>query len=130
MRDTAHHLFPAFTQRASAKTADQNGTGVDLQGYEAAVAIFQLGTWTDGTHTPILEESDDNSSFTLVAAADRQGAFTAVTSNANVDTVQKVGYVGNKRYLRVRITAAGTTTGMVNAAIVVRSKARHIGTIA
>jgi len=127
-----HNLFdsasPALTQNPAARTATSNGTGVDLKGYDTAIAVVQFGTWTDGTHTPSLEESDDNSTFTAVAAADMEGSFTAVSSGGGSNTIQTVGYKGRKRYIRVKLTLAGTTTGALSSAAVVRSLPKHVGT--
>lgn len=127
-----HNLYDsaaaALTQSPAARTATANGTGVDLKGYETAIAVVQFGTWTDGTHTPSLEESDDNSSFTAVAAADMEGSFTAVSAGGGSNTVQTVGYKGRKRYIRVKLTLSGTTTGALSNALIVRSRPRHIGT--
>jgi hypothetical protein len=78
--------------------------GVDLQGYEGAEAVIQVGTVTDGTHTPKLQESDDNSTWTDVAAANLNGAFVALASN----TVQRVGYIGSKRYIGIVVTVTGS----------------------
>jgi len=111
--DIAASLAPA------ARTATASGTGVDLRGYESAVAAFVVGTVTDGAHTPSVEESDDNSAFTAVAAADLLGTLAALASN----TVQRVGYRGGKRYIRAKVTASGATTGAVDAAVVIRGDA-------
>lgn len=92
-----------------AKTATANGTGVDLQGKYAAEVVFLVGTITDGTHTPSLDESDDNSTFTACAAADMSGSLAVLASN----TVRIVGYLGSKRYIRAKSTVAGATTGGV-----------------
>ena len=113
-------MTPAISLSPAARTATANGAGVDLQGYEAAAAIVQFGTWTDGTHTPSLQESDDNSAFSAVAAADLTGAFTAVSSGGGSNTVQRVGYIGAKRYVRGVMTVSGATTGAVSAIAIVR----------
>jgi hypothetical protein len=104
---------------AANRTADTNGSGVDLAGYRACCALVQFGTVTDGTWTPKLQESDDNSTFTDVAAADLSGSFTATTSS-NDETVQEVSYLGSKRYVRVAVieTVASTTGALFNALIV------------
>lgn len=109
--DVAHSLAPA------ARTVSANGTGVDLQGFESAMAVFYAGVVTDGTHTPTIEESDDNSTFTAVAAKYQQGTLAVLAANVP----QRVGYIGLKRYIRAVITAAGTTTGAVTSAFVVRA---------
>jgi hypothetical protein len=132
MRDSTHHISPVITQVASAKTATANGTGADLQGFESATAVVQFGTVTDGTHTPSLEESDDNATFTPVAAGQIIGTpFAAVTSGGGGSATQQVGYTGYKRYIRVKLTVAGATTGALSSAVVLRARPRHVvGTIA
>lgn len=78
---------------------------------------MSAGTITDGTHTPKVQESDDNSTFTDVASTDLAGtALVAITANS----VQRISYVGNKRYIRVATTVSGTTTGGMYTASVLR----------
>jgi hypothetical protein len=109
-RDIENNLTVTSSVLPLLRTASVNGSGVDLRGYDSAMASVHVGTITDGTHTPKIQESDDDSTYTDVAAADLEGAFTAATSSAD-DTVQTVGYKGDARYIRVVVTAAGTTTG-------------------
>lgn len=131
IRDIATEAFPAHTLAPAVRTnGTVNGAGVDLQTYEGAYALVHFGAYTDGTHTPKLQESDDNSAFTDVAAGDLLGAFTAVSAGAGANTLQKVGYKGVKRYLRVVMTTAGATTGAASGASIVRGRARRIGTAA
>lgn len=104
----------------AARTATVNGTGVDLANRDAATVVFQVGTITDGTHTPKVQESADNSSFTDVAAADLVGTLAALASNVN----QKVGYIGTKQYIRAVSTVAGASTGGVYGAIVIRGASK------
>lgn len=127
MRDLFNNQDAVNSLNTAARTATTNGTGVDLQGFEGAMATVVFGTWTDGTHTPSLQESDDNSTFTNVAAGDQQGTFTAVNAAGGSNTIQRVGYLGTKRFVRVVMTCAGTTTGAVTGAHVVRGYGRHKG---
>ena len=121
MKDFDKEISTAVTIAPAAnRTADTNGTGVDLSNFRSAVALVQFGTVTDGTWTPKLEESDNNSSWNDVAAADLSGSFTATTS-ANDETVQEVAYLGQKRYLRVSvIETVASTTGALFSALIVR----------
>lgn len=112
--DVAASLHPA------ARAASGTGAGVDCRGYDSAFALFSIGAWTDGTHTPKLQESDDNTTFTDVGAGDLQGAFTAVSGTAGQNAVQRVGYIGAKRYVRGFVTVAGATTGALSAFNIVR----------
>ncbi len=112
--DVKNSLAPA------ARTASANGTGVDLANFDSAEVALIVGTITDGTHTPSVQESDDDSTYTAVAAADLIGTLAALASSTN----QRVGYRGTKRYVRAVSTVSGATTGGVYAAVVVRSDAR------
>jgi hypothetical protein len=122
--DTAARLSVPPALRSSAATV--NGTGVDLAGtgnfFRTAMLVAIAGAVTDGTHTFVLQESDDNSSFTNVAAADLQGSLAVVASGGGTvsgpNTVQRQSYIGSKRYLRANVTTAGATTGAITAAVI------------
>lgn len=79
-RDITGWLAPAQTLAPAARTASANGTGVDLRGYESATVLIESGTITDGTHTPKLQESDDNTTYTDVAAGDLIGSFSNIAN--------------------------------------------------
>lgn len=121
--DTAARLSIPPLLRSANTTV--NGTGVDLAGtgnfFRAAMLLVIAGAITDGTHTYKLQESDDNSSFTDVAAGDLQGALTAVTT-AGANAVQRQSYTGSKRYLRAVVTTASATTGGNTAAVIIMSE--------
>lgn len=100
------------------RTATVTGTGVDLAGFRSAMVLIHVGTVTDGTHTLSLEESDDDSTYTAVASTDRSGSFTAA---ATAVKTQEVGYLGTKRYIRVKSTVTGSpATGGTYGAIVIK----------
>ena len=101
------------------------GATANVGEYDAATAYFIPGTWTDGTHTPKLQESPDGSTWTDLLSSEQIGSFTAVSSNATaVD--QKVGYVGSQPYLRCVVTVAGATTGAKYAMPIILSRARKL----
>lgn len=100
-------------------TADATGAGVDLRGFDSARVLVHAGTFTDGTITPSVEESDDNSTFTAVAADDLLGAFPAITT-ANDARTHEVRYRGNKRYIRVFADETVATAGAPLSASVIR----------
>jgi hypothetical protein len=119
-RDLRSNMDAVHTLAPAARAATANGVSVDLRGFEGAMAVVHFGTWTDGTHTPSLEESNDGTTFTAVAAADLIGSFSAVTSAAGNNTVQRVGYSGSRRFIRVTMTVATATTGATSSAAIVR----------
>jgi hypothetical protein len=120
MRDISNNLSAVESLAPSARTATINGAGVDLSGFNGAMVAWSFGSWTDGTHTPSVQESSDNTTFTAVAAGDLEGSFNPVSSGAGANMVQKVGYLGNLRYIRAVLTVAGATSGAVSSVLVIR----------
>lgn len=123
-RDMKSNIGISQTVAPGAKTSDVTGSGVDLQGFDSAMVVINPGTITDGTHTPKVQESDDDSTYSDVAAADLEGSLAAIASN----TVQRVGYKGAKRYVRLFVTVAGTTTGGVYGSVVAKGHA-HVAPV-
>lgn len=94
------------------RTADTTSSGIDLAGYEAALVQLTSGVVTAGTYTPQVEESDDNSTFTAVddkylvgPGQEIAGQEALAIINATNQT-KLIGYVGKRRYIRVKITSA------------------------
>ena len=124
MKDLSNNISPAVSLPAAVRTAAANGTGVDLQGYESATVLVDVGaegdTLSSSVHFEVsLEESDDNSTFTDVAQASiidgtiaSGGIFLKLdgTTGGDPDTtggIFRVGYVGNKMYIRVVLAKTG-----------------------
>jgi hypothetical protein len=122
MRDLKSNISVVNSILPQSLTAAANGTGVDLQGADRSVVIFHAGA-TGGTtpsFTFAVQESDDNSTFADVAAADLQGTAPVVTTTNSGMTV--VGYVGAKRYIRaIAKTVTGTSPTLLASACVVKS---------
>ena len=143
MRDLSNNISPAVSLPVAVRTAAANGTGVDLQGYESATILVDVGaegdTLSSSVHFEVsLEESDDNSTFTDVAQAgiidgtiSSGGIFLKLdgTTGGDPDStggIFRVGYVGGKRYVRVVLAKTGThSNGTPLGAMVVRGHARH-----
>ena len=111
MKDLSNNIATAVSLVSAVRTAAANGTGVDLQGYESAVLIADVGaegdTLSTSTYFEIsLEHSDDNSSWSDVAQADivdgtisSGGIWLKLdgTAGGNPDTageIYRVGYIG------------------------------------
>lgn len=117
MKDIASHLD--FLQAFPPKAAVTDGTAqvsnvVDLQGYDAAMLALTVGTLTDtdAVWSVLLEESDDNSTFTAVADKDLVGTEAlAGFTYADDNECRKLGYIGSKRYLRATIDDTTANTG-------------------
>lgn len=139
MRDLANNISVAQSLAPAVRTADANGTGVDLQGFEGATVVIDTGaegvTLSSSVKIDfILEESSDDSTYTAVTSAtsvtdgsvDSNGVFLTLDDNAETPQVATIGYVGGARYIRVTADFSGShSTGTPIAASVIKSHPRH-----
>lgn len=89
---------------------------LDCTGFDANELVIMTGGLTDAdaTFAVLLEESaaSDMSGANAVADADLLGTEAAAGFTfANDNVVRKLGYKGNKRYLRATITPSGNNSG-------------------
>lgn len=124
-RDLENALSAVHSIDPKAHTADVNGDSADLLGYDSAAAVINVGTWTDGTHTFEVQESDDDSTFTAVADADLSESEPVVDGADDDQTTYMIGYTGEKRYIRVVATVTGATTGAEYGAVILRGHAHQ-----
>lgn len=119
LRDLKNNLSVSRSIAPGTKTATVQGSGVDLQGARAAMVVFDPGANSSGTFVPSVEESDTGDTspdtYTAVAAGDLEGSL----SNISANSIQRVGYKGNKRYIRAVVTTASSPASLVVAAQVV-----------
>tara|TARA_R100000808_G_C2153141_1_gene163075 strand:+ start:1222 stop:1686 length:465 start_codon:yes stop_codon:yes gene_type:complete len=143
MKDLSNNINPAVSIINAVKTAAGNGTGVDLQGYESATVLVDVGAEGDTLSGSVyfevsLEHSDDNSTYSDCAQADiidgtiaAGGIFLKLdgTTGGDPDTaggIFRIGYVGGKRYVRVVLAKTGThSNGTPIGAMIVRGHARN-----
>lgn len=117
MRDIANrlHLQPAFAPKAAVTDGTAQVSSVcDRLGYGAAMLAIVVGTLTDAdaVWSVLIEESDDNSTFTTVPDVYLNG--TAALAGFQFDDdgeCRKIGYSGNKRYIRATIDDTTANTG-------------------
>lgn len=98
----------AIALTAVANGEDVAGVAIDRQGSEGLELIFQVGAYTDGSVTPLIEDSDDN--VTYAAVTDANLTNTEASAALTAAGVSSIGYVGWKRYVKASaVTAAGST---------------------
>ena len=121
MRDISNRTKAVTCQDAKVFTADANGTTVDTQGFESVMFVVNSGIEGDTLSGSvkfdfILQESDDDSTFTAVTSStsvtegsvDGSGIFLTLDANGETPQTSQIGYIGGKRYVRVKIDATGT----------------------
>ena len=114
-----HNLISVTTAIALTAVADGEdvaGVAIDRQGSDGLEFIFQVGAYTDGSVTPLIEESDDDVTYTAVADADLTN--TEASAALTAAGVSSIGYVGFKRYVRATAVTAASSTLSVGASYV------------
>jgi hypothetical protein len=96
---------------------------IDRQGYEALEFLIATGSLADAnaTFAVLVEDGDDSDlvddgaavSDTYLLGTEAVAAFTFGDDNE----VRKIGYIGNKRYVRLTITPTGNTGDVYVAAM-------------
>lgn len=120
MRDLYNNIKVIQTHSGAnvGTTGAANGTlsaAIDRRGYGSVVFNYGRGVSAAATDTitpVILEGSATDGSFTSVAGADLLGSEAALTGSAAASG--KIGYIGNSRYLKMRLYGVGTASCRVN----------------
>lgn len=116
--DALEHLIGTFS------TTQTPSSGVDVKGLRSAEVVVYVGTVTNINTSPgpgwtfTLQDSDSESaSFGAVDDVDvvvedggsiSSGVFATIDDDTDDDKIYRVGYVGDKRYIRVVATAVAT----------------------
>lgn len=94
---------------------------IDRRGFSSVEFAYQSGGSASvaDTITPVIyEAAATGDTFTSVANADLLGTEAALTLTTAAGKVGRVGYVGNKRYLKIRLYGTGTATALVAASVI------------
>lgn len=138
-RDGATGQFPAIALDPATYSADNVPVAVDLLDYQSATLLLQIGvggiTFTNANKIEfVLTHSDDGVTYVnvtdddvikdaLTPATITDGVVRSLKAAHAAATVQKLGYVGAKRYLKLLADFSGTHgTGTPIAAVVSRSR--------
>jgi hypothetical protein len=123
MRDIANNLGVAASLVPVVQTATLAGTAVDLLGYGSAMLIVNTGAIAgSGVYSIALQESDTTTDGDF-ADADADDLIGSLPTELAASTVYKQGYIGNKRYVRAKITK-GSGTSIAAGAVFVRGNAQ------
>ena len=127
MRDMHNNIkvVHAITPQAVGTTGAANGklsAVVDRQGYDSVEFVFSSGASATVADTinMIVYESDTATSTGFVAVDDVNLLGTEDGQKLTLTEAKsgKIGYVGNKRYVGIRLYGLGTATAIVSAVAV------------
>jgi hypothetical protein len=95
------------------------GVEVDTQGYESVTIEVITGARTDGTVTPLLQESDVSGSYSGSVADEDLVGLEADAALSTANSRARFGYIGTKRYVKVSLVSTSVTTGLTAGASVI-----------
>ena len=98
------------------------GSSIDTKGFESLTLFVELGARTDGTFLPLVQDSDDNSTFADVIDQFLIGTEAEASLNT-ANTVKSIGYVGKKRYVKLSIVSSSVTSGATASATAILANA-------
>ena len=102
-------------------TSAVDGAIIDTLGFSGLEFVVTSGTVTDGTsYTASLTEGDaaNLAGGNTVVAADILGTLPVFAATDD-NLTKRVGYAGNKRYVRLSLTPVGATSGGTFSAVAV-----------
>lgn len=108
-------ITPLFNPKATINdTTAQVSNIIDTAGFNSLTLVIHVGSFSDvDATTTVLVEEGDNSALTdntAVADADLVGTEAGMAPTfANDNTCCKIGYIGDKRYVRVTLTPVANT---------------------
>jgi hypothetical protein len=120
LRDIANNV--TLKRAISPAAAGTDNTAIvsqvlDTRDFAAVMLAINIGANTDAdaTFAVLIEESDvSNSNYAAVADADLNGTEALAGFQFDDDNeLRKIGYNGNKRYVRATITPSGNNSGNI-----------------
>jgi hypothetical protein len=121
MRDQLNHIH--VLRAISPAVAGTDNTPyvsqiIDRKGFDALTFLINIGANTDAdvSFTVLIEDGDAANLSDAAAVADEQLVGTEVLASFNYaddNETRKIGYVGDKRYVRMTITPAANGAGNI-----------------
>jgi hypothetical protein len=124
-RDMHNNVDDRVALNIQAISTDTTTAGaiIDTAGYESIEFIIQSATLTDGTYTAVLQDGDDSGlSDAANVASDFVLGTLPVFALTEDNVTKRVGAVPKKRYIRLSLTSASTSSGGTLGAVAVLGK--------
>lgn len=103
---------------------------IDCAGYDGLVFVINLGSLADvdATFVVLIEDGDNSALSDNAAVVDAKLTGTELLAGftfAEDNKLREIGYVGNKRYVRMTITPSGNTGNIFLSAIAILFGGRY-----
>lgn len=126
MKDLYSHIRPvrAISPVSVSDNTAQVSQIIDRQGFNSLTCVIALGgiADADATFTVLVEDGDVSNLSDAAAVPDDQLIGTELQAGFQFDDdneTRKIGYLGNKRYVRLTITPVGNASAAVLCAVAI-----------
>lgn len=135
-RDLMNNIHPVAAIPPAGATTDNTpwvSSVIDTKGYESLTFLLITGTQADAdaTFTALVEHGDQSSLSDAAAVPDSELVGTEALAGftfADDNKARKIGYAGNKRYVRLKVTPANNSGNAFLAAIALLGHPRNAPT--
>lgn len=117
MKDMHNNILQKVALNIQAISSDTTTVGniIDTRGFQSLEFVNISGTITDGDYALLIEHGDASNLSDAAAVADSDLIGTEAAASFDADTddnlALRVGYIGEKRYVRASLVSTNTTTG-------------------
>lgn len=115
IRDLRHNIKSINGLNIQSITTNTTTAGIeiDTKGYNSVTFVVKTGARTDGTVTPLIQESNTSGSYSGSVSDDDLIGLESESALAVAHTNSTpLGYKGNKRYVRASLVSTGVTSGL------------------
>jgi hypothetical protein len=102
------------------------GVEIDTQGYESVTFEIITGARTDGTVTPLIQESDTSNSYSGSVDDDNLIGLETDAAISVAQSRSRIGYIGTKRYVKLSLVSTSVTTGLTAGASAILGDAKRL----
>ncbi len=135
MRDHAHniHVLRAISPVSVADNTAQVGQIIDTKGFGSLTFAIATGAIADAdaTFTALVEHGDQANLSDTAAVPDAELIGTKAQAGFQFDDdneTRKIGYIGNKRYVRLTITPVNNASAALIAAVAILGRPQQAPT--
>lgn len=115
----------ALAETAVSANGTSTGNWIDTVDDLSLTFLIHLLARTDGTYTPLIEDANESDKSDAAAVDDQFLTETEANSALSAVGVKAIGYVGHKRYVRLKIVASSVSSGGSIAAQSILQIPRH-----
>ena len=115
----------ALNIQAITTNATTAGVEIDTQGFDSVTFEILTGARTDGTVTPLIQESDTSGSFSGSVADENLIGTEAEAALSAAQSRSIIGYVGKKQFVKLSLVSTVVTSGLTAGASAILGSAKH-----